>query len=196
MKLIIGLGNPGPEYADTRHNVGFMAVEAFASDHRTDFKLWGPAKNCELAQLTLDGEKLLLLKPLTFMNLSGQAAVAAAHFFKVLPEDILAIHDELDLPFGDVRLKVGGGEGGHNGLRSLTKCLSTSSYSRIRMGIGKPPHPSQDPADFVLGSFAKGELTTVEDMLERSLKAIDAFSKGSAAFSRLMNTMNKRSTNT
>jgi PTH1 family peptidyl-tRNA hydrolase len=120
VKLIVGLGNPGSQYAQTRHNVGFMVVDRLAIDLRVDFKLWGQQRNCELAQATLEGEKIILIKPITYMNLSGQAAVAAAHFFKILPEDVCAIHDELDLPFGDVRLKIGGGEGGHNGLKSMT----------------------------------------------------------------------------
>jgi PTH1 family peptidyl-tRNA hydrolase len=192
MKLIVGLGNPGAEYAETRHNIGFIAVDAQASALKADFKLWGPGKNSEIAQAAIKSEKVILQKPLTYMNLSGQAAVAAAHFFKILPEDICVIHDDLDLPFGDVRLKIGGGDGGHNGLKSLTKCLATPNYARIRMGIGRPTHPGQDPASFVLAPFGMADWTTVDDMLQRSLRAIEAFVAGPDAFSREMNSANKK----
>ena len=189
MKLIIGLGNPGPQYAQTRHNVGFMAVDAVQD---ANWKLWGQGKFSEIAQIALKDEKVILQKPLTFMNLSGQPGVEAAHFFKILPEDICVIHDDLDLPFGDVRLKIGGGNGGHNGLKSLTKCLSTAEYARIRMGIGRPPHTEMDPADYVLGSFGSGDWTTLADMLQRSLRAMEAFAAGPNAFKHEMNTMNKK----
>lgn len=192
MRLIIGLGNPGPQYAQTRHNIGFMALDEFAKEHRADFKLWGPAKNCDLAQITVQGEKIILLKPLTYMNLSGQAAVAAAHFFKILPDEICAIHDEVDLPFGDVRLKVGGGAAGHNGLKSLTKCLSSEKYARIRMGVGRPSHPGMETADFVLAPFGSADWTTVDDMIQRALQGINAFISGPDQFLRAMNEMNKK----
>ncbi|HRK01934.1 MAG TPA: aminoacyl-tRNA hydrolase, partial [Oligoflexia bacterium] len=136
MKLVIGLGNPGPEYVATRHNVGFMAVERLIDDLKGKFKTWGQQKNALLADVSIDGERVLVLKPLTYMNLSGQAAVAAAHFYKILPEDICVLHDELDLPLGTVRLKTGGGPGGHNGLRSLIASLATPNFSRVRMGVG------------------------------------------------------------
>ncbi len=192
MKLLIGLGNPGPEYAETRHNIGFITVTKLAEELKADWKLWGPAKNCELAQATQAGEKIVLLKPLTFMNLSGQAAVAAAHFFKILPEDICAIHDDLDLPFGDVRLKVGGGTGGNNGLKSMTQCLATPEYARIRMGIGRPPHAAMDPADYVLGRFGTADWSTVDDMIQRAHRAVAAFMGGPEAFAREMNSLNRK----
>jgi len=192
MRLIIGLGNPGSEYARTRHNVGFMAIEALATELKADWKMWGPGKNSELAQASIKGEKVILQKPLTYMNLSGQAAVAAAHFFKILPEDILAIHDDLDLPFGDVRLKIGGGAGGNNGLKSLTASLATPNFARVRMGIGRPPHPAMDPADFVLSPFGSADWTTVEDMISRAIRGIEAFVAGPEAFKREMNSLNQR----
>lgn len=192
MKLIIGLGNPGPEYAKTRHNIGFMAIDQLAQELRADWKLWGPSKNCDLAQASLKGEKVVLLKPLTYMNTSGQAAVAVASFFKILPDEVCVAYDDLDLPFGDVRLRMGGGDGGHNGLKSLTKCLSSSGYGRIRMGIGRPPHPGMDPADFVLSSFGTNDWTAVDDMLQRTVGALTAFAAGPEAFTREMNTLNQR----
>ena len=192
MKLIIGLGNPGPEYAETRHNIGFMAISKFAEVLKADWKLWGPAKNCDLAQATVDGEKVILLKPLTFMNLSGQAAVAAAHFFKILPEEICVLHDDLDLPFGDVRLKIGGGAGGNNGLKSLTQCLATPEYARIRLGIGRPPHAGMDPSDHVLGRFGPADWIMVDDMIQRALTATAAFIDGPKAFTNEMNSLNRK----
>jgi PTH1 family peptidyl-tRNA hydrolase len=102
------------------------------------------------------------------------------------------IHDDLDLPFGDVRLKIGGGDGGHNGLKSITKCLSTPNYARIRMGIGRPPHPDMDPADYVLGAFGSSDWPTVENMVERAIRAIAAFHAGPEAFTREMNSLNKK----
>lgn len=192
MKLIIGLGNPGPQYAHTRHNLGFMAVEALASELGASWKIWGQGSHSEIAQATLKGEKVILQKPLTYMNLSGQAAVAAAHFFKILPDEILVIHDDLDLPFGDVRLKVGGGEGGQNGLKSITKSLSSSAYARVRMGIGRPPHAGMDPADWVLKPFGSADWTVVDNMVQRALQGIGAFASGPDAFKREMNTLNAR----
>ncbi|MEW6056667.1 MAG: aminoacyl-tRNA hydrolase [Bdellovibrionota bacterium] len=192
MRLIVGLGNPGPQYASTRHNLGFMAADAFATQLKADWKLWGSSKNCDLIQTTYKDEKILLLKPLTFMNLSGQAVVAVAHFFKVLPEEICAIHDELDLPFGEVRLKIGGGEGGNNGLKSLSSSLSTSEYARVRMGIGRPPHPAMDPANYVLSPFGSGDWTAVEDMIQRALRGMEAFIAGPETFKREMNVLNRK----
>lgn len=191
MKLIIGLGNPGQEYATTRHNIGFMAVDRLVENQRAQYKTWGQQKNCELADVTLDGERLLILKPLTYMNLSGQAAVAVAHFYKILPENICVVHDELDLPQGTVRLKVGGGPGGHNGLRSLIASLSSPDFARVRLGIGKPGDKNET-SDFVLGPFRKQDLPVVEDMIERALEAIAAFAKGEKAFLAAMNTLNQR----
>ena len=191
MKLIIGLGNPGAQYAETRHNIGFMAVDELADREKAMFKLWGQPKNSEIADVTIKGEKLLLQKPITYMNLSGQAALAAAAFYKILPEDICAIHDELDLPFGDVRLKVGGGPGGHNGLKSLIQSLGFSNFARIRMGVGRPPHPAMDPADFVLKPFATADWPEVEDMVERAIRGILAFAAGPNAFGLEMNELNR-----
>lgn len=191
-KLIIGLGNPGSEHENDRHNIGFMVVSAFVHDQNDDFKLWGSPKSSEIAQLTIAGEKVICQKPITFMNLSGDAALQAASFFKVLPEDVCVIHDELDIPFGEVRLKVGGGDGGHNGLKSVTKMLGTSEYARIRMGIGRPPHPQMDVADFVLSSFSDKEFETVDSMIDQGIHGINAFIKGHENFLRTMNTMNQR----
>jgi PTH1 family peptidyl-tRNA hydrolase len=162
------------------------------NDSNEDFKLWGQGKIAELATFVVGSEKTFVMKPLTFMNLSGQAVVAAASYFRILPEDICVVYDELDLPFGDVRLKVGGGDGGHNGLKSITQAIGTSNYSRIRMGIGRPPHPSMDPADYVLGHFSNTEFETVDVMIDRAVEAIGSFIKGTESFRLAMNSMNQR----
>ncbi len=191
-KLIIGLGNPGDTHENNRHNIGFMVVSSFVHDQNDDFKLWGTPKNSEIAQLNVGGEKVICQKPITYMNLSGEAAVQAATFYKVLPEDVCVIHDELDIPFGEVRLKVGGGDGGHNGLKSITKMLGTSDYARVRMGIGRPPHPQMDVADFVLGNFSDKEFEVVDGMIDLGIKGINAFIGGTEKFNREMNHLNQR----
>lgn len=191
MKLIVGLGNPGREYENNRHNIGYLAVEGIAYDLSENFKLFGQQKKSELFQTSLGGEKTFFQKPLTFMNLSGEAVVEAAFFYKIEPKDICVIHDELDLPFGDVRLKIGGGEGGHNGLKSISKCLGTPNYARIRMGIGRPPHPEMDVGDYVLSDFKKNELDELDRMIDLSAEAAKAFAKGEQTFRLLMNNFNR-----
>jgi PTH1 family peptidyl-tRNA hydrolase len=192
MKLIIGLGNPGAQYSQTRHNIGFIVVDQFVRDLKTDWKLWGPGKNSDLAQSQIGSEKIIILKPLTYMNLSGQSASAVASFFKIPPDEICVLHDDLDIPFGEVRLKVGGGDGGHNGLKSLTQQLGTPKYSRIRLGIGRPPHPQMDTADFVLSPFSNSDWSTVDSMVDKSLQAVRAFTESNQAFMKAMNTFNKK----
>lgn len=161
MWLIVGLGNPGPEYAATRHNIGFMAVDALAKALRaTSFskKFQG-----EIAEASLGNERLFLLKPLTFMNLSGKSVQAAAAFYKIPPERIIVIHDELDLPLGKLRIKQGGGNNGHNGLRDIDAALGVD-YWRIRLGIGHPGDKAHVHGH-VLNNFTKDELPLVEKLL-------------------------------
>ncbi|TDR76696.1 aminoacyl-tRNA hydrolase [Paludibacterium purpuratum] len=138
IKLVVGLGNPGPEYQRTRHNAGFWLVDELAWDYKQSFrpegKFFGETARASLA----GGADLWLLKPSTFMNLSGQAVVALARFYKILPNEILVVHDELDLPPGSARFKQGGGHGGHNGLRDIIAKLGTQDFWRLRLGIGHP----------------------------------------------------------
>lgn len=136
LRLIVGLGNPGRDYERTRHNAGFWFADAVASQHGGSFRLESKFRG-ELAQVRIDGETLLVLKPVTFMNSSGESVQALAAFHKILPEQILVVHDELDLPVGAARLKSGGGHGGHNGLRSLHQHLG-EAYLRLRLGVGHP----------------------------------------------------------
>jgi peptidyl-tRNA hydrolase, PTH1 family len=169
--LVVGLGNPGARYAEHRHNVGFKVVDRLAE--RAGNPPWRAKFNGEFAQAELAGQRLGLLKPQTYMNRSGQSVRAAATFFKLAPADVLVVHDELDLPFGDVRLKLGGGEAGHNGVRSVTQELSSPDYARLRIGIGRPPPDFRGSgADFVLEAFAPLERADLDDVIGRSADAV------------------------
>ncbi len=164
MHLVVGLGNPGPKYASHRHNVGFMVIDLLA-------RRWGaPAFRKKLGgQLTkarFGGEDVVLLEPLTFMNRSGESVGATMRFFGVPLERTLVVHDELDLPFGTCRIKVGGGAAGHNGLRSVTEHAGGHGYARLRVGIGRPAE--QRPESYVLSSFSVAERATLPEILERA----------------------------
>ncbi|MGW0431549.1 aminoacyl-tRNA hydrolase [Micromonospora sp. NPDC003197] len=166
--LVVGLGNPGKEYARNRHNVGFMVAELLAGRIGAKFGRHRRAV-AEVAEgrLGLGGPKLVLVKPLTYMNLSGGPVAALAQFFKVPPTQVIAVHDELDIDYGQLRAKSGGGEGGHNGLRSMTKSLGTKDYHRVRFGIGRPPG-RQDPAAYVLSDFSAAERKELEFLVDRA----------------------------
>lgn len=167
IRLIVGLGNPGLEYEDTRHNAGFWWVDRIAAARGTTFnldkKFHGLATRIHLA-----GQESWLLKPATFMNRSGQAVGALAAFYKITPEEILVIHDELDLPPGEARLKKGGGHGGHNGLRDIIAHLGTQDFWRLRLGIGHPGDKSQ-VADFVLHPARREEQELIDAAVDKSL---------------------------
>jgi PTH1 family peptidyl-tRNA hydrolase len=172
--LVVGLGNPGREYAGHRHNVGFLVADLLASRLGAKF---GRSKraHAEVAEgrLGFGGPKLILAKPLTYMNLSGAPVSQLVQFFKVPVDNVLALHDELDLPYGQVRAKRGGGEGGHNGLRSMSKSLGTKEYARVRFGVGRPPG-RQDPADFVLSDFTAAERKELEFLVDRAADVAEA----------------------
>ena len=161
MKLLVGLGNPGAQYAGHRHNIGFMALDRIASDH--GFGPWRTKFSGELAEGRIGSEKVLLLKPTTFMNDSGRSVQAACTFHKVAPADITVFHDELDLAPGKVRLKTGGGHAGHNGLRSIHAHIGPD-YDRVRLGIGHPGHKDR-VAGYVLHDFAKADQDWLDDAL-------------------------------
>jgi peptidyl-tRNA hydrolase, PTH1 family len=161
MKLWVGLGNPGPKYAGNRHNIGFMAVDRIASDH--GFGPWRSKFQGELAEGMLGGEKVLLLKPLTFMNLSGQSVAAAMRFHKLDPSEVAVFHDELDLAPGKCRVKSGGGHAGHNGLRSITQHVG-AEFQRVRLGIGHPGHKDR-VSGYVLHDFAKADADWLDDLM-------------------------------
>lgn len=191
--ILAGLGNPGPRYAASRHNIGFQVIDLIA-------ERWGrPAFKekfrGEVALVELPGpsgvEKTYLLKPQTFMNLSGESVQPAAAFFKLNPAEVLILHDELDLPLGRLQLKLGGGSGGHNGLKSVTSRLGTPDYHRIRLGIGRPPADFRgDPADFVLEAFSPSEGPQVDDLVSRAADAVELLVKRGSSVA--MNEINRR----
>jgi peptidyl-tRNA hydrolase, PTH1 family len=173
--LVIGLGNPGPTYAGNRHNVGAMVVDALAAQLRERFS--AHRSGAQVAQLRLapvggrPGPAVVLAKPTSFMNESGGQVAGLVRFYKVPAERLLVVHDELDLPAGEVRLKRDGGEGGHNGLRSISKSLGTRDYCRLRLGIGRPPG-RMDPADFVLRDFPAAARTDLDLMIGDAVDAV------------------------
>jgi len=167
--LIVGLGNPGGEYEDTRHNAGFMLVDRLSRDYSVKLKkggkgLWGEGR--------IAGEEVILLKPMTYMNLSGLAIAEVLQKHPLPPESIIAAFDDCDLPLGKVRIRKGGGSGGHRGLASLINTIGTREFPRIRLGVGRPS--SGDIVDYVLSPFAPDEVPAVEEMLIRAKEAFDS----------------------
>jgi PTH1 family peptidyl-tRNA hydrolase len=175
MKLWVGLGNPGPEHARQRHNIGFMALEAIAARHR--FSPWRARFRGQVCEGTIAGQKILALKPETYMNESGTAVQPAAFFYKLKPDAIAVFHDELDLAPGKLRVKKGGGAAGHNGLRSIDRQLGAQDYWRIRLGIG---HPGQKErvTGHVLGDFAKGDREWLDVLLDAVAEAAPLLAEG------------------
>ena len=154
MFLIVGLGNPGAEYAGTRHNAGFLAVDAIAEKY--SFGAWREKFDGLIAEGRIDNEKVYLLKPQTFMNLSGNSVGKAALFYKILPEHIIVIHDDMDLDISKIKAKTGGGAGGHNGLKSIDAHI-TNAYHRVRLGVGHPAGQGEAVVNYVLSRFSKNE---------------------------------------
>lgn len=175
MKLWVGLGNPGGKYAYNRHNIGFMAVERIAADH--GFAPWRAKFHGEVAEGRLGDERIILLKPGTYMNLSGQSVRAAADFYKIDPADVLVFHDELDLAPGKLRLKHGGGHAGHNGLRSIHAHLGTDGYGRVRLGIGHPGNKAA-VASYVLHDFARADDSWLDDLMRGISDGAGELAKG------------------
>ncbi|MEJ3742122.1 aminoacyl-tRNA hydrolase [Actinomycetes bacterium KLBMP 9797] len=172
--LVVGLGNPGREYAGNRHNVGFLVADLLAARIGGKFGRHRRAvAEAVEGRFGYGGPKVVLAKPLTYMNLSGGPAAALAQFYKVPLGQVVAVHDELDLPYGQVKAKLGGGEGGHNGLRSLSKSLGGKEYPRVRFGIGRPPG-RQDPADYVLSDFSAVERKELDFLLDRAADVVEA----------------------
>lgn len=177
MKLFVGLGNPGSAYASNRHNIGFMAADEIAQ--RFSFSTWNKKFQGLLCESSMGGEKILLLKPQTYMNLSGESVAAAARFYKIPVEQVIVMHDELDLPLGKLRVKQGGSAGGHNGLKSIDAHIG-QNYYRVRIGIG---HPGTKDlvSDYVLSNFAKAEMPLAEKMIESIAAYIELLVKDDAA---------------
>jgi PTH1 family peptidyl-tRNA hydrolase len=176
MWLVAGLGNPGREYERNRHNVGFMVAELLAGRTGSRFGRHRRAQ-AEVAEgrlgVGIDAPGLVLVKPQTYMNLSGGPVVGLANFYKVPPAQIIAVYDELDLPYGTLRVKIGGGEGGHNGARSISQSLASKDYHRVRFGIGRPPG-RQDPADYVLSDFTPTERKELDYLIDRAADIVES----------------------
>jgi PTH1 family peptidyl-tRNA hydrolase len=173
--LVVGLGNPGPTYAGNRHNVGFMVADLLAE--RAGGKFKAHKGRADTVEGRLAGQRVILAKPKSFMNLSGGPAASLRDFFKIPVERIVVLHDELDIPWATLRLKRGGGDNGHNGLKSMTQSLGSKEYLRVRFGIGRPPG-RQDPADFVLKDFTAVERKELPFHVDRAADAVEALLTG------------------
>jgi PTH1 family peptidyl-tRNA hydrolase len=186
MKLIVGLGNPGKQYEETRHNVGFKVIDELSKKlnielNETKFKgIYGRGM--------VQGEKVILLKPMTYMNLSGEAVSGVMRFYDIPSEDLLVCYDELDLPVGKIRLRYKGSAGGHNGIKSIINLLGTQEFNRIRIGIERP-QPGSNIADYVLGKFKPEDKGPIHEMVEKSAEACEMWLE--KPFLDVMNTYNK-----
>lgn len=172
--LIVGLGNPGPGYSANRHNVGFMVADLLAARARARFKTHRSRAEVVEGRIGgIPGHRVILAKPMTYMNNSGAPVAVLRDFFKVPAERIIVVHDELDIGYGSLRLKRGGGDNGHNGLRSITKLIGSPEYLRVRFGIGRPPG-RQDPADYVLKDFSSAEKKDLDFLVDKAADAVEA----------------------
>jgi PTH1 family peptidyl-tRNA hydrolase len=187
LKLVVGLGNPGEEYARTRHNLGYLVAENVAAAYRAPFST--RKFGAEIAEVAASGDRVLVMKPLTYMNHSGEAVGAALRFWKLGLEDLVVVHDDLELEPFRVMVKVGGGHSGHNGVKSVNAHVGSPEYCRVRMGIGRPP-PRFDPADYVLGRFSKGEEREVEECVAWAAEA--ARTVVAQGVAKAMNQFNRR----
>jgi len=186
VKLIVGLGNPGPKYQLTRHNIGFLFIDALvevfsgARAFKNEFK-------AETQKLPIAGEQVLLVKPQTFMNLSGESVQPLLGFYHLTPADLLVVHDEVDQPFGQLKFQTKRGHGGHNGIRNIHQMLGTDEYARLRLGVGRPPvfvnnegesvGKTMEVADWVLNNFSKAEMAKLPDFFELALQGVETWIK-------------------
>jgi peptidyl-tRNA hydrolase, PTH1 family len=170
--LIVGLGNPGAEYKGNRHNVGQMVLDELAGRIGGNFKTHKARAQVLEGRLGIGGPRVVLAKPLTYMNVSGGPVASLANFFDIAPDHVVAVHDEIDIAFNTVKLKCGGGEGGHNGLRDISKALGTKDYLRVRVGVGRPPG-RMDTADYVLRDFGTTERKDVPFLLDEAADAVE-----------------------
>lgn len=168
LKFIVGLGNPGARYERTRHNMGFLVVDELARDLGADG--WRRWMGSSVAKAKLDGRQLYLVKPMTYMNLSGEAVQPLLRYYRCGPEDLLVVYDDLDLPPGQMRVRPSGGAGGHRGMQSIITALGSNQFARIRIGIGRPPHPLT-AAEYVLQIMGRDEFALYEDVIRRAAEA-------------------------
>lgn len=176
MKLVLGLGNPGEKFKNTRHNIGFRVLSEYAKEKGVEFSVKEKFRAC-IAELTVDGEKVLLAKPTTYYNLTGEAARLITDFYKIAPEGVLIVHDELALPFGTIRTRIGGSDAGNNGIKSMNQHLGPDT-ARIRIGVYNELRDRIDDADFVLSNFTKTEDEALESIAGKSASIIDSFLRG------------------
>ncbi len=172
LKMVVGLGNPGREYARHRHNVGFQCLDLLAEAHGLSFDR--RRRNALLALGHIESRRVVLVKPMTFMNNAGVAVAAVARFYKIAPGDILVVYDDLDLPLGRIRLRPSGGSGGHNGMKSIIQHLGTQDFPRLRVGIGRPPG-RMDPVDYVLQDFSPEQEEIMAQVRDRAVQAIECW---------------------
>ncbi len=185
MKLIVGLGNPGKQYEHTRHNIGFEVIDALSD--RLQISLDQAKFRGIYGYRVIEGEKVFLLKPLTYMNLSGESVIALMNYYEIDEEDLVVIYDDLDLPVGRIRLRQKGSAGGHNGIKSIISHLGTNEFNRIRVGINRPTN-GMPIVDYVLGRFSKEETEAVKISVEKSAEACEEWIK--KPFLQVMNTYN------
>ena len=190
MKIICGLGNPGEAYQGTRHNIGFRVLAALADKLGVEFSK--SRFKSRMAEAAFGKEKLILLKPKTYMNLSGDAVAAAAHFLHIEPQEVLVVHDDMDLPVGTLRLRPKGGAGGHKGIQSVINELGSDDFVRLKIGIGRPPE-GMDPTDYVLKRPAEAEVKVLESAAQHAVEAVLMFLE--EGLSRTMNVFNRSSEN-
>ncbi len=188
IKLIVGLGNPGSQYKKTRHNAGFLVLDRLDSNFSGDWRLESRF-NSEVSEVYVSGCKVLLQKPLTFMNKSGDAVVKLAQYYKISPDEILVVHDELDFDSGVARLKKGGGHAGHNGLRDIIQKIGSRDFCRLRIGIGRPSQ-GKDVANYVLSAATASELSGIQDIADRVEALLPEIMKGDIV--RVMTEFNSR----
>jgi len=170
--MIVGLGNPGRVYRETRHNIGFMVVDRVAEKY--SIKLTRVQNKAIIGSGNVGAVKIILVKPQTYMNLSGQAVSALVRFYKIQLEDLIVVHDDVDLPFGVIRMRPGGGSAGQKGVASIIKLVGSQDFARLRMGVGRPPG-KMDAADYVLQNFATAEHEILHNFLNRAVEALDCF---------------------
>ena len=171
--LVVGLGNPGDQYENTRHNAGYLTADELAGRGR--FSITRVKFKALTAQAEIGGQGALVMKPTTYMNLSGEAVGEAARFYKIPPDHVLVISDDVDLPLGKLRLRTGGSAGGHNGLKSVIQHLGTDQFPRLKVGVGGKPHPDYDMADWVLGKFQGEDKKVMDEAARRAADAVECF---------------------
>ncbi|MCB1177203.1 MAG: aminoacyl-tRNA hydrolase [Leptospiraceae bacterium] len=172
--LIVGLGNPGSRYTETRHNIGFKVIEAFVDKHNGSFS---SDKKCSSGKIVESVRNVYYLKPLEYMNLSGKCVSSLSNLYKIDIDNILVIHDEIDFPFGKLKMKIGGGAAGHNGLKDIIDKMGKKEFHRLRFGVGRPTNPAIDVADYVLGKFSEEERNDLPKLIQNCIEKIEEWLK-------------------